>query len=121
MQFKHLAIVTREFERSIHFYETLTQLRVMRRQTYGEGEIAFLANAEGETEIELISMPSMQAFEGRGFFLCFLTEDLDGIHAFASENGYTPSDIRNPDPSSRYFYVYDPNGISVQLKQAPPQ
>jgi len=22
-----------------------------------------------------------------------------------------------PDPQSRYFYVYDPDGLSVQLKQ----
>lgn len=120
MFFKHLAIVTKEFEASIHFYEALTHLQVQRRQKYDDGEIAFLTNADGETEIELISMPSMQNFEGKGLFLCFVTEDLDGMHAYARDNGYTPSDIRNPDPKSRYFYVYDPNGVSVQLKQKMP-
>lgn len=29
---------------------------------------------------------------------------------------YNPSVIQAPDLQSRYFYVYDPNGVSVQLK-----
>lgn len=120
MFFKHLAIVAKEFEASIQFYKALAHLHVMRRQKYDDGEIAFLANVDGETEIELISMPSMQKFEGKGLFLCFVTDDLDVMHAFARDNGYKPSDIRNPDPNSRYFYVYDPNGVSVQLKQKMP-
>ena len=49
--------------------------------------------------------------------VCFQTEDLDGILKKAQENGLNPSDVRNPDPETRYFYVYDPDGISIEFKQ----
>ncbi len=68
-------------------------------------------------EIELVYMPQMQKFEGRGFFICFVTDKLGAMHKLAQTKGLNPSDIRNPDAESRYFYVYDPNGVSVQLRQ----
>ena len=57
------------------------------------------------------------AIEGKGFFICFVTNKLDVMHELAQAKGLNPSDIRNPDPESRYFYVYDPNGVSIQLRQ----
>jgi len=35
----------------------------------------------------------------------------------AEEKGWNPSEIRNPNPKSRYFYVYDPDRVSVEIKQ----
>ena len=75
-----------------------------------------MTNGSGETEIELVCMPQGQKFEGKGMFICFVTDKLEAMQKLALDRGLNPSDIHNPDPQNRYFYVYDPSGVSVQLK-----
>ncbi len=117
MHIHHLAIRVKNLEKSIWFYETLTQLTVAKRFQEAPAEVAYMTNGEGETQIELIAIPENQTFRGLGFFVCFETDTLDESHAIAKREGMNPSDIRSPDPQNRYFYVYDPDGVSVQLKQ----
>jgi len=119
MHIKHVTLMVKNLEESIEFYETITELTISRRFTAGPGEIAFLTNGRGETEIELLFMPQGQKFEGKGMFICFETDKLDEMHKIAKERGLEPSDIQNLDDQTRYFYVYDPNGVSVQLRVFP--
>lgn len=116
MQIRHIALRVRDLERSIAFYETIAQLQVQRRTKVEPAELAFLSNGEGETQIELIHIPDTQAFEGKGMFICFETNALDEMHALATDQGFHPSDIQAPGDGTRYFYVYDPDGVSVQLR-----
>jgi len=116
MHIQHVALMVNNLEESIAFYETMTELTIARRFTAGPGEVAFLTNGSGETEIELICMPQGPKFEGKGMFICFKTDKLDAMHKLAQDRGLNPSDIQNPDIDTRYFYVYDPNGVSVQLR-----
>lgn len=117
MQFHHLALRVKNMDESIRFYENLIQLKVRMRANAGVGEIAYLHNTEGETELELIAMPDGGNFEGKGMFLCFASADLEAAHKRAVEHGMNPSDIRQPEPDARYFYAYDPNGVSVQVRE----
>lgn len=117
MFIRQLAIVVKDLEESIEFYETMAELTISKRFKDGDAELAYMTNSLGETEIELIRAPQMQKFEGKGFFICFSTDKLDAMHELAQVKGFNPSDIRNPSPDARYFYVYDPNGVSVQLRQ----
>ena len=117
MKFHHISLRVRDFEKSVEFYKALTKLQVAKQFSANGGNVAYLQNAEGETEIELIAMPEGQNFEGKGMFLCFATSDLESAHAFAVEAGMNPSPIRNPEPTAKYFYVYDPDGVSVQLRE----
>lgn len=119
MHIQHIAIRVKDLEESIAFYETMTELTVARRFKSAPGEVAFLTNGDGATEIELIYMPQGQTFEGKGMFICFKTDKLDEMHRLAQDKGFRPSDIQNPDADTRYFYVYDPNGVSVQLRIYP--
>ena len=50
-------------------------------------------------------------------FLCFGTEDIASAHERAVLHGMNPSDIRQPEPDACYFYVYDPDGLSVQVRE----
>ena len=116
MHIKHITIRVRDMEESIQFYETITELAVSRRSTEGSAEIAFLTNGEGETEIELLYIPEGQTFEGKGMFICFETDKLDEMHKLAQDKGLNPSPVQIPGDGTRYFYVYDPNGVSIQLR-----
>jgi lactoylglutathione lyase len=109
--------MVKNLEKSIDFYENITGLTITRCFKDGKAEIAFLANKEGETSIELVCVPGAQKFEGKGLFICFLTDKLEESYKKAKLNGLDPSDMHAPDAESRYFYVYDPDGVSVQLKQ----
>ena len=117
MKFHHISIRITDFEKSLHFYTTLTGLQVVHQFEAGGGHVAYLQNGDGETEVELIAMPQGQTFEGKGMFLCFATDDLEAAHAVAAAEGMNPSDIRQPEPTAKYFYVYDPDGVSVQLRE----
>jgi len=117
MKFHHISLRVRDFEASLKFYTTLTKLQIAKQFSANGGNVAYLQNAEGETEIELIAMPEGQNFEGKGMFLCFATDDLETAHAYAVKAGLNPSPIRNPEPTAKYFYVYDPDGVSVQLRK----
>lgn len=118
MYFRQFAVVVKDLEKSIEFYETIAGLSISERIIEVDGGAVYMANKEGETMIELISMPQMQKFEGKGFFITFSTDNLDEMHELAVSKGLNPSVIKQPDSKSRYFYVYDPDGISVQLRQA---
>ena len=116
MHIQHVALMVNNMDESINFYEMMTEMTISRRFEAGPGEVAFLTNGSGETEIELICMPEGQKFEGKGLFICFNTDKLDVMHKLAVDKGLKPSAIQTPDIHTRYFYVYDPNGVSVQLR-----
>ncbi|MDI9498634.1 MAG: VOC family protein [Bacillota bacterium] len=118
MKFAFLTIYVRDLEASIRFYESMAGLTVQRRFASGPAELAFLANTAGDTEIELLQFPG-RTFEGRGMFICFYCDELDAMHTRATAEGLRPSPIQEPDDTMRYFYVYDPNGVSVQLRTPP--
>ena len=117
MKFHHLSLRAKDFEKSVRFYTEITGLTVAKSFSANGGNVAYLHNAAGETEVEIIAMPQGQTFEGKGMFLCFATDDLDSAHAKAVSLGANPSDIRNPEPTARYFYMYDPDGVSVQIRE----
>lgn len=119
MHIRHVTLMVRNIEESIKFYEAVTELTTSRRFKAGPGELAFLSNGSGETEIELVCMPQGQKFEGKGMFICFETDKLDAMHKFVQDRGLNPSPIQDPGDETRYFYVYDPDGVSVQLRMFP--
>jgi lactoylglutathione lyase len=117
MHLYQLIVRVRDIEKSIQFYEGFVGLKIQKRMAQAEWEIAFLANQEGATIIELVHMPEGVKVETKGMTICFQTEDLDSLHQQAMDQGLNPSDIRNPDPENRYFYVYDPDQLSIEFKQ----
>ena len=96
MKFHHLSLGVTNFEKSLNFYTTLAQLKVAKQFAPNGGNVAYLCNAEGETEIELIAMPEGHTFEGKGMFLCFATDTLESAHETAAKGGWNLSDIRQP-------------------------
>ena len=119
MHFKHIAIRVKSLEQSIGFYEKMAGLTVARRIKADPAELAFLSNGDGATEIELVCIPDSPTFEGKGLFLCFQTDRLEEMHHIAEDQKFNPSPIQDPGDGTKYFYVYDPDGVSVQLRTFP--
>ncbi len=119
MRMKHITMRVKDLDTSIQFYEAIAGLDVVRRMEAGEYEIVFMSNGEGETELELVYSAQGETFQGKGFFLCFETDNLEEMHEFAENMEYEPSEIHDPGDNSSYFYVYDPDGVSIQLRTFP--
>ena len=66
MHIHHLALRVRDFEKSLHFYQTLTELKIHTQFSANGGIIAYLQNASGETQLELIGMPEGETVKASG-------------------------------------------------------
>ena len=117
MNIHHLAIRVKNLEESLKFYQNVAGLQVMERFTEGPAELAYMADHEGASEIELICIPDGETASASGMFICFGTDDLEAVHKIATEENRNPSPIREPSPTAKYFYVYDPDGLSVQFRE----
>ena len=117
MKFHHISLRVKNFEKSLKFYTELIDLKIAKQFSAGGGNVAYLYDSEGDTEIELMAMPEGQQFEGKGMFLCFATDNIEAVHSKAVLFGANPSDIRHPEPDAKYFYVYDPDGVSIQFRE----
>ena len=117
MHLYQLIVRIRDFEKSVKFYHEFVGLKIQKQVIQDEWKLAFMANEEGATQIELVYMQEGVKVETKGITICFQTEDLDGLREKAREWNLNPSEIRNPDPENRYFYVYDPDGNSIEFKQ----
>jgi lactoylglutathione lyase len=117
MHFLHLTFRVKDIEKSIKFYQEFIGLKILRQEKTDQWEIAFLADKEGATQIELVYIAKGDTIETKGLTVCFQTDDLDSVHKQAQEKNLNPSDIRIPDPKTRYFYVYDPDKVSIEFKE----
>lgn len=117
MHFYQLIVRVRDYEKALRFYQEFVGLTVQKTLAQGDWRIAWLADADGATQIELVYMPEGVKVESKGVTICFQTEDLDALREKALAWDLNPSDIRFPDSENRYFYVYDPDGQSIEFKQ----
>ena len=117
MKIKHITLRVKDLEKSINFYEMMTGIKVVRRLEVGDAKLAFLSNGDGETEIELLNIKNGESFSGKGMFICFETKEIEVMHEKAIKNALNPSAIQKPEDGTKYFYMYDPDGVSIQLRE----
>ena len=65
----------------------------------------------------MICISQGDTVQAKGLFVCLATVDIEKAHKCAIENNFNPSPIRTPEPDATYFYVYDPDGVSVQIRE----
>ncbi len=110
-----MTILVRDLEKSVKFYTELVDLKVLRKINPPMGEIVFLANAEGETMLELLGFEEGEKVETKSLTLSFQAEDLEKVYEKAVELGYNPSPIVNQPPKPAHFHLEDPDGITVEF------
>jgi len=116
MKFNFITIMVRDIEKSILFYQQVAGLDVVRRFDAGAGEIAFLANAQGETMLELIGFEMAEKVSAKGMVLSFeADEDLAILHSRIKGLGYAVSEIIADGPKPAHFTVTDPDGLVIEI------
>lgn len=116
MKLAHVTIMVKDLDESLNFYHSIVGLPVVQRFKAGpEQEIIFLG--EGESLIELIHNPSIKNPDiGDDISIGFGVENLDNTMKMIKENSI---DIHSgpfqPNESTKFFYVLDPNGVKVQF------
>ena len=98
MHIDHITIRTEKLAESIAFYEDTAGLKIVRDLRKLDAEIVFLADAAGDTRIELIEVPEGKGFGGSGISIGFHTEDAGGLREKLVKNGLKASEIMSPNP-----------------------
>ncbi len=115
MSFCWCTVHVKNMDASVQFYEDIVGIYVDRRFKSPTGaEIAFLG--DGETKLELVANQGI--FSGSGISVGMMVDDVDQKIAFLKEKGIpVHSGPFTPNPSIKYFYVQDPDGLLVQFVQ----
>ncbi|MBR1822333.1 MAG: VOC family protein, partial [Clostridia bacterium] len=69
MKLNTITIAVTDIERTIAFYRAIAQLKVIRRFNPGQGEIAFMADREGDTALEFVQRPELEPVRATGLTL----------------------------------------------------
>jgi lactoylglutathione lyase len=116
MKFCWCTIRTKNIEESLRFYKEIVGLSVSRRFQAGpQVEICFLT--DGQVEIELIYDPNYRVTDSKeGISLGFTVKSVDEIIEYIKEKGIAlESGPVQPNPHVKFFFVKDPNGVSIQF------
>lgn len=116
MKLNYITFMVRDIEKSLVFYQELAGLEIVRRISPEGGQIVFLANAKGETMLELVQFSQAEKVEAKGMFISFHASDaLEQTREKAISLGFSPSEIFNQPPKPKYFNLKDPDGVLVEF------
>jgi len=118
MSFCWATLHVRDLDASLRFYQEVAGLSVRRRIGAAPGPQMVFLGAEGDlTEIELISDGKNQPKDmGSDVSIGFNVKSLDDQIALVRGKGVaiTGGPI-SPNPRVRFFFVKDPDGLTVQF------
>ena len=117
MKFCWVTIHVENLEKSLHFYQDILGLPLLRRfSSRGIVEIAMLGE-EDMPKMELICNPSdHEEKSAAGISIGFEVASLDeAMEHMKSNRIQILGDPMSPNPSMRFCFVLDPDGHTVQL------
>lgn len=121
MKFCWVTLHVKDMERSLQFYQGVLGLELLRRVTpIPTRELAFLGAADTETQLELVqnSAPGHdnEISFGKDISLGFEVPSLESFGEVLSKHQIPiQAGPIQPNPSIRFMYVLDPDGLLVQL------
>ena len=115
MKLLHVTIRTEKFEEEIRFYEEVAGLQITKDMRPLGRNMVFLANAEGESEIEIIETPGAESAGNENLSIGFLTEDVTAKREALIDAGMEVTPMIRPNPQVQFFFVKDPAGVTVQF------
>lgn len=116
MEFCWVTLHVKDMEESLRFYEEVVGLEIDNKFNAGPGvEIVFLG--DGQTKIELIcDRNGNDVSMGNDISLGFEVESMEKMIEFIEFKGLeVHSGPFSPNPSVKFFFVEDPNGLKIQF------
>lgn len=121
MKLNSITLMVRDMDKTVAFYRELAGLKIIRRYSPGAADpadIAFLADADGDTALECIQDAEAEKVVARNLTLCFTARGaLNDLRDKAVAMGYSPSPIISRPPKPLYFTLADPDGIRVEFSK----
>lgn len=116
MKLNYITIQVSDLNKSVAFYKDVLGLQEQRRFPTNGGEICFVANSAGETQLELIEMKGREKVQVRSLIMSYtatlsLEEERERILAL----GYAPTPLLQHGQKPPYFTVDDPDGMTVEI------
>ncbi len=115
MKIAHVTIQTDKFDEEVRFYEEQTELKVQRDMRPASRNMVFLADAAGDTCIEIIENKDAADSGNPNFSIGFHTDDVAGKREALAAAGYDVTPMITPMPDVKFFFVKDPAGVTVQF------
>ena len=103
-------------EKSLHFYQEIIGLNINRRiKPNTDKEIIFLGSSE--TQIELIYNTKVDNIAvGKDISLGFVVDSIEQIREILKKKNIPiHSGPFQPNPSIKFIYILDPNGVKIQF------
>lgn len=116
MKMLHVTITTAVFEKELEFYESIVGLTVRSDLRPGRNMV-FLSDNAGDTEIEIIGNTESGDVTAKNLSVGFSTKNLEELRRELMEKGYAATPVINPNPHTRFFFIKDPAGMTVQFMQ----
>ncbi|MBD5642493.1 VOC family protein [Clostridium botulinum] len=119
MNFCWITLNVSNMEESLNFYHEIIGLKISERFNVGEDiEIAMLGETDG-TKVELIYNKKQNVLSrSEGLSSGFEVKSLDeAMELLKNKNIPIKRGPISPLPSSRFFFIDDPNGIEIQIVQ----
>ena len=114
MKMLHVTIQTNRFEEEIKFYENEVGL-TLQGDLRPHKEIVFLANAEGETCVEVLHNPEADDAGNKNLSIGFKTGDVEKKREEMVAAGHEVTPMISPMPDVKFFFAKDPAGVTVQF------
>ena len=114
MKMLHVTINTSCFEEELKFYQEIVGLQIVNDRRPGR-EMVFLANGDGETQIEIIGDPNASDAFNENVSVGFKTEDPAKKREELIAMGMEATPMITPGPGVSFFFVTDPAGLRVQF------
>ncbi|MBR3402106.1 MAG: VOC family protein [Parasporobacterium sp.] len=115
MKLLHVTIQTDKFEEELDFYQNIVGLIIITDMRPLGRNMVFLADAKGDTEIEIIDNPEANDAGNQNLSIGFRTEDVQKKFEDLKAQGLEISPMIRPVPNVAFFFVKDPAGVTVQF------
>ena len=115
MKMLHVTIRTEKFEEELKFYQEIVGLRITKDMRTMGRNMVFLANEQGETEIEIIDTPDAGNAGSDHLSIGFQTDDVIKKREELIVLGLEVTPMISPAPQVQFFFVKDPAGVTVQF------
>lgn len=115
MRMLHVTIQTEKFESELQFYLEIVGLKVISDMRPMGMQMVFLADNEGDTEIEIIGNPEAKHIQAESLSIGFKTDDVEKKYDELMARGLEVSEMMKPNPKVQFFFVKDPAGVAIQF------